>query len=172
MKQQAADTWIWLLHQAKKPPITEEVAGMMGIRIQSHRPAIPPQEFWPKGFDGGNAVSGWFNKWLKFQGFRQLFNFHPFTLVDIAPLAWWHDLWYYLGYFVPWSTSLEKLKTLKPRPRSQRNWIQRRACDRHFRIGLHYLGLPRWRAKMAWRALNKLGSKYYFYGGPTWTHDT
>ena len=126
MKQTALDSWIWLVHQAKKPPFVEHAVGMMGTRIDSYRPSIPPKKFYPKGFNGGNAVSGWFNRWVKFKGFRDLFNFHPFTLVDVSPLAWWHDLWYFLGYFVPWDTPLEELQELRPRPRSQRNWIQRK----------------------------------------------
>lgn len=167
MKQTALDTWMWLAHQAKRP-------GSQWIFSDPPRlvtaPSIPREEYWPKEFDGGNGVSGWADRWVSFEGFKE--SLWPFSLVDVKPLAWWHDLWYFLGYFVPWDTPWEELAKLRPRPRSERNWIQRRAADRHFRVGLYYLGLPRWRARVAWKALNELGAPYYFYGGPAWTHNT
>jgi hypothetical protein len=143
-----------------------------GPTFQSYRPRIPPRKYWPKGFDGGNGVTGWADKWIKVEGFKDILEHGPFRLVDMAPLAWWHDLWYFLGYFVPWSTYGLALKRLKPRPRSERNWIQRRACDRHFRVGVLYMGFPLWRAKAAWKALNLLGADHYFNGGPDWCRDT
>lgn len=170
MKQTALDTWIWLAHQAKKPAQKVDFVYRGAVLATGHQPRIPDEHFWPASFDGGNGVTGWADRWIHFDGFKEAL--WPFKIVDITALAWWHDLWYHLGYFVPWDTPLDKLGQLKPRPRSQRNWVQRRAADRHFRVGLYYLGLPRWRAKAAWKALNALGAPYYFYGGPAWTHDT
>ncbi len=171
MKRHATDTWIWLAHQAKRPDLVR-VIPKDEPSYYSYHPRVPPKKYWPKGFDGGDGVSGWADRWVKFEGFEEAFALRPFSLVDVTPLAWWHDLWYFLGYFVPWDTPWAKIRSLRPRPRSERNWIQRRACDRHFRVGLLYLGLPRWRAMVAWRALRKLGTPYYFDGGPAWTCDT
>lgn len=142
----------------------------------SRVPRIPDEVDWPQTFDGGNGVTGWFDAWmtvnidLTFDREKLIDDFiaalWPFRFVDVRPVAWWHDLGYHLGYLVPWDTPGATLKTLVPRPRTERNAIQRRALDRHFRVGLLYLGLPRWRARAAWKVVRALGGPRYYGGGP------
>lgn len=143
-------------------------------------PEVPPEADWPRTFDGGNGVTGWFDRWVIYEpewrddAIRAERHVHqdfiaalwPFRLVDVSPLAWWHDLGYHLGYLVPWDTRGAALRSLEPRSREERNATQRRALDRHFRIGLLYLGLPRWRARAAWKVVRKLGASHYYDGGP------
>ena len=160
-----------LLGKVKEPEVqlTHRPNNMVGHPMKpllGYAPKIPPKFRRPLGFEP-NGITGWFDQWVNYEGFSE--SLFPFKLVDVEPVAWWHDFWYWLGYWVPWDTPVEELRFLKPRPKSERNWVQRRAMDRHFRVGLRYLGLSRWRARVAWKAVRALGQDNYLNGGPEWT---
>lgn len=142
---------------------------------------IPPREFWPVGYDGGDYVSGFFDTWRG---------------VDLRAAAWWHDLRYWLGYFVPVpiqacprcegagfvragpidddrcslceGTQLDwtSIRAARPRPRSERNWRQRLSIDRHFRVDVRELGLTRAERAVAYKIVRVLGRDVYYNGGP------
>jgi len=123
-------------------------------------PRVPPPEYWPAGYDGGNSVSGWFDKWIHWRGFTEN-HLWPLQLVDVTPAAWWHDLWYWLGYWVSPRVSLRDLRYLRPLPTDKRTRTKRLVIDRKFRRLLLHLGLRRWRANHAYKVVRKLGNKFY-----------
>jgi len=127
-------------------------------------PRVPPPEYWPEGFEGGDGVTGWADRWIHWRGFGA-HGFWPLQLVDVTPAAWWHDLWYWLGYYVSPRTPIRELPFLKPLPTDKRSRTKRFVIDRRFRKLLMHLGLRRWRANRAYKVVRKLGNKFYLRHG-------
>lgn len=126
---------------------------------------IPPNEYWPAGFET-NFVSGFFDAPRLWAPGRWPWQWFRTRHIDLKPASWWHDLRYFLGFFVRSDIAWDKLSELVPLENAKRNDTQRAVIDHEMRKDFIAAGMAPPTASLAQEIVMSLGNSNFYWATP------